>query len=429
MAAACAHPAAASGQFVAVEGRHFVRDGRTWYVCGANLWYGAYLGRPSNPLGRERLVRELDRLQRLGVNNLRVLGASEDCAIPKTLKPAIQKAPGVYDEDVLAGLDFLIQEAGRRRMTLVIFLNNFWDWSGGMPQYLSWTTHRPARGVDSTPWKDWNRLQSTFYTDKAAQDMYRNYIAMVLGRTNTLTGLKYRDDPTIMAWELANEPRPGERDEDNDVVFQTFLAWVDSTSAYLHSLDHRHLVTTGSEGYMGCLYDDGRVAKVHALRGIDYLVFHLWPKNWKWFDVDRYGATIDDTLRQARDYASRHLAIGDALNKPAVMEEFGLDRDGGTSIERPTTCRDRYYSALFAIIEESIRRGGSAAGSNFWVWGGEGRPPHLGDAPDGVGAGDMPQEPPGLNGVFDCDASTLRILSAHFAALGRLNGQGGAAGP
>src|SRR5208283_4532251 len=158
--------ARASDGFIGVEGRHFVRDGRAWYVCGANLWYGAYLGRPSNPAGRARLLRELDRLERLGVNNLRVLGASEESSVPKTVRPAMESAPGVYNEDVLAGLDFLVREAGRRRMNLVIFLNNFWDWSGGVPQYLSWTTGKPPVGVDYAPWKDWNRLQSTFYTDR-----------------------------------------------------------------------------------------------------------------------------------------------------------------------------------------------------------------------------------------------------------------------
>ena len=30
---------------------------------------------------------------------------------------------------------------------------------------------------------------------------------MVLTRVNTLTNLMYKDDPTILAWELINEPR------------------------------------------------------------------------------------------------------------------------------------------------------------------------------------------------------------------------------
>ena len=407
--------------FVQVEGRHFVLEQRPLYVCGTNLWYGAQLGRPANPLGRARLVRELDRLQKLGVNNLRVLGSGELCDFPNTLRPAFQTAPGILNEDMLLGFDFLICEAGRRKMTLVVILNNFWDWSGGVPQYLAWASGKPAVGLGGLPWKEWNRLQSTFYTNQTAMDLYRRYIALILGRTNTLTGRKYRDEPAIMAWELANEPRPGERAEDPDAVFGAFLAWVDSTSAYIHSLDPHHLVTTGSEGYQGGLYSDEKFATVHAVRGIDYATFHLWPKNWGWFDLKNWAGTIEPTLKNSRDYTSRHLARGDAINKPVVFEEFGLDRDGGLGLDVPTTSRDRFYAAMFALIEESAAHGGSAAGSNFWVWGGQGRPPLLGDAPDGIGAGDMQQEESGRNAVFDCDRSTLTILHDHFAHLKKLS--------
>jgi len=407
--------------FVTVQGRQFMLGTRPWLVCGTNLWYGAFLGRPLNLAGRARLVRELDRLGTIGVNNLRVLGAAEDCAVAMTAKPAITFRPGEYNEDMLQGLDFVIREAGKRQMKLVVFLNNYWDWSGGIPQYLSWATHQPARGLADLPWQEWNRLQSTFYTNQAAQDFFRQYVAMILDRTNTLTRRKYRDDPTIMAWELANEPRPGERAEDNPAVLAAFLRWVDSTSAYLHSLDSQHLVTTGSEGTQGGLYTDDNFRQVHAVKTIDYAVFHLWPNNWRWFDRNRVQETIAGTLANAREYILRHLAVADALNKPVVMEEFGLDRDGGVTTDCGVGSRDRFYREVFRLIENSIATGGSAAGSNFWLWGGEGRPPRPGEAPpdDGIGAGDMLQEAPGLNTVFDCDASTLAILTEHFARLGQ----------
>ncbi len=422
---AAAASASLASPFVTVDGRHFVRDGRPWYVCGTNLWYGAALGRPSNPAGRERLVRELDRLQSLGVNNLRLLGASEDCTVANTTKPAISRRPGVYDEDLLRGLDFVVAEAGRRHMTVVLFLNNYWDWSGGIPQYLSWATGKPAQGLADLPWKQWNRLQSTFYTNHTAQELNRRYMAMLLGRANTVSGIEYRKDSAIMAWELANEPRPGERDGENAAVLQAFIAWVESTSAFLKSLDPQHLVTTGSEGEQGCLYSDENFRRVHAVKTIDYAVFHLWPKNWRWFDYTHPAETIGPTLAKAAQYIGRHLASAATLGKPVVLEEFGLDRDGEPAIATGVASRDRFYRMAFKLLEQSATNGGPAAGSNFWLWGGEGRPPRPGDPPaaDGIGAGDMIQEPAGLNTVFDCDHSTLAIIHDHFAVMTALSRQ------
>jgi mannan endo-1,4-beta-mannosidase len=57
--------------------------------------------------------------------------------------PALMTSPGVYDAKVLAGLDFFIAEAGKRGLKTVMVLNNYWQWSGGMAQYVAWHEHSP----------------------------------------------------------------------------------------------------------------------------------------------------------------------------------------------------------------------------------------------------------------------------------------------
>jgi mannan endo-1,4-beta-mannosidase len=246
---------------------------------------------------------------------------------------------------------------------------------------------------------------------------------MILRRRNTLTGVEYRNDPTIMAWELANEPRPGGGEEGNEAVIDTFLRWIGSISSFIREIDPRHLVTTGSEGSKGCLESIELFRRAHAIPTIDYAVFHLWPKNWGWFKVDRHQETLPESVSRAEAYFREHVAAADALDKPIVLEEFGLDRDGGLSIDHAVTSRDCLYGRILGLIEESIGSGGPAAGSNFWLWGGEGRPLAAGDAApaaDGIGPGDNPQEPQGLNTVLDCDSSTLALLAAHYSKLRRL---------
>ena len=85
-----------------------------------------------------------------------------------------------------------------------------------------------------------------------------------------------------------------------------------------------------------------------------------------------------------------------------------------------TTHRDRYYASIFEQVERSTRAGGPLCGSNFWTWGGLGRAQHSDgkwQSGDTHYTGDPPQEPQGLNSIFDADASTLDVLRAHAGAL------------
>ena len=41
-----------------------------------------------------------------------------------------------------------------------------------------------------------------FYTDSRVKQAYKNYVYMLLTRTNTYTGVQYRNDPTIFSFEL-----------------------------------------------------------------------------------------------------------------------------------------------------------------------------------------------------------------------------------
>jgi mannan endo-1,4-beta-mannosidase len=69
-----------------------------------------------------------------------------------------------------------------------------------------------------------------------------------------------------------------------------------------------------------------------------------------------------------------HVAIAQALGKPIVLEEFGLDRDmGNYNPDSGTHYRDTYYQKVFALMMESMKKGEASAGYNFWAWNGSAR--------------------------------------------------------
>ena len=411
--------------FIKVNNTHLELNGRPYYFTGTNFWYGFYLGSQTNPGNRERLIRELENLKSIGITNLRILASSEDSYIQRSLKPTIQNEPDNFNDELLDGLDFLISEMGKRDMHAVIYLNNYWEWSGGMAVYNKWFNNgKVIDPYDSTQgWTAFMDYTASFYTNEKANEYFRKFIEKIVTRKNPYTELFYFEDPTIMAWELANEPRAGSLDN-GFANLDNYYKWMDETAKYIHSIDVNHLVTTGSEGVIGSLLREDIFLKAHESKYIDYTTFHLWAKNWNWFDAKKIDETYADAEKNAIEYFNRHMILSRKLNKPITLEEFGLPRDDENyNPGTPVSARDKYYDKLLSVVYDSAAAGAPIAGTNFWAWAGEGRGKnednfwHIGDP----FTGDPPHEPQGINSVYDTDLTTINILKEHAARMNILN--------
>ncbi len=164
--------------------------------------------------------------------------------------------------------------------------------------------------------------KDNFYTNAACKQLYKNYIKYFLNRKNTITGRAYKDDPTILMWELANEPRC-----ESDPSGDTLRAWIDEMAGYIKSIDPHHMVSTGEEGWYNIpgtpdwdWRHDGRLGADFIRNNqspyIDICSFHLYPEG--------YG--LSDQM--ALDWIEEHL--NDAHNvvaKPVWLGEFGITAD------------------------------------------------------------------------------------------------------
>lgn len=170
-----------------------------YFYVGTNFWYGANLGSQGPGGNRSRLIRELDRLHSLGIDNLRIQAGSEGPDTePWRIIPSMQPSPGFYNTQVLDGLDFLLDEMRKRNMYAVMCLNNFWHWSGGFAQYVVW-----AGGAVTIPYPgDYNQFElfaARFYDLPRAVELFENHIKYLVSRKNRYSGLIYSDDPTIVS--------------------------------------------------------------------------------------------------------------------------------------------------------------------------------------------------------------------------------------
>lgn len=312
---------ASAQEFVQVQDGQFVRKGQSYHYLGTNFWYGMNLA----VADEQRLIRELNRLDKLGVKNLRIMAASEGSInAPWRMQPTVQIRPGTINEDMLQGLDFLLNEMKKRDMLAVVCLNNFWPWSGGFSQYVSWANDEeeipfppPAALGD---WRVYQEYAAQFYQNEQAQQLFMQFLELILERKNSENGLLYKNDPTIMSWQLANEPEGVNKPE-------LYRKWIFETADRIKELDANHLVSIGSEGNTPSAKNGTDFYKDHDHASIDYCTFHLWVQNWGWYDPLNAEKTYSSAIIMASQY------ILDHLNTAKITETTGFG--GIWNFQRP----------------------------------------------------------------------------------------------
>ena len=397
--------------FIKVNNNHFTKNGKPYYFIGTNYWYGGMLASKNG--NRERLKKELDELKSLGITNLRVMATAEGGDQDYTVIPATQPTQGKYNQDLLEGLDFFLNELKKRDMDAILYLTNNWEWSGGMAKYLEWNGYGkvPNPNLKPNTWPQFMSYTAQFHQCEPCKKAFLEHIKFMLNRKNSVNGIPYKQDKTIMAWEVANEPRIWNVENE-----KAFTNWLNEVASTIKSIDQNHLLTTGSEGKAGSNDDIAAFERTHNNPNIDYLTMHIWPKNWGWYNINDEKNSTEVAIKKTNEYIDEHIKVAQNLKKPLVLEEFGFPRekeslDKKASVEN----RDHYYEFVFEKMKTSIKAGLPFTALNFWGYGGLGKNNpengkwNLGDDY----TTDPPQEPQGLNSVFSTDKTTLDLIKKY----------------
>lgn len=306
--------------FVGRRGSEFTMREKSFYYAGTNNYYLHYLS-------HFMIDNVLNSAAAMGLPVIRMWGFLDGKAHNSIV---MQSEPGVYPEDGYERFDYTVWRAGKLGLKLVVVLTNNWTAFGGMKQYVAW--------FGATQHDD-------FYTSSEIRAAYKAYVQHFLNRKNRYTGRLMRDEPAIMAWELANEPHCK-----SDPTGDTLFDWVREMSSFIKSIDHRHLVAVGDEGWYtipgsadwtrnGSLGVDW--TRNNALPTVDYGTVHLYPQTW--------GQDNNWSLQWIND----HIADGHALGKPVVLEEYGWN---------DLTTRDAIYRSWTDAIYQQ-----DGNGDQFWI--------------------------------------------------------------
>jgi mannan endo-1,4-beta-mannosidase len=345
-----------------------------------------------------------------------------------TIRPFVRRDLTLEEEN-LRQLDFVLDAAGRHGLRVILPLVNY------EPEYCGmnwWVEAVLAAEIEAgSPSVTWSCMEEAthhvlkvvrdraecaalaepgnpvravisrelFYSDARVEGAFQAYVRALLERRNPYSGLAYRDDPAILAIELANEPHTSDhyaclasgigvktladcRAAPQDPIAAGALvhAWLERTSRFVKSIDPNHLVTSGEEGYLTS-HDDPGCAEPHAwlhdgskgadfarnasIPTLDFMTVHLSVDNLAipaadlgWFDR----CVVRDRAR----LAAKH-------GKPIIMEEIGFNERG--FVGKPQDYRkDRPY-----YLSRMFRYANDAGYEGVLVWqavplGAEGRP-------------------------------------------------------
>jgi hypothetical protein len=125
--------------------------------------------------------------------------------------------PGKFNEEAFKMLDAVIAAAHRHRVRLIIPFVDQWSWWGGTAELAAFRGKKPEE----------------VWTDPQVIEDFKNIITFVINRVNTVTGVRYRDDKAILAWETGNE-------------LHSPPAWTRQIAAHFKSLDSQHVVLDGT---------------------------------------------------------------------------------------------------------------------------------------------------------------------------------------
>ena len=335
--------------FVTRSGARLYLNGRPFRFVGANI---AIMYREED---RARMPETLREAARDGLSVIRVWAHGEGSEGEEgdvgpvggdshdwPRRHPFRYKPGQWNEEAFVHLDRVLVEAARNNLRVQLCLTNWWRDTGGVTQYLRWAGIPDAADAGQ-PFGINVQRAMLFYTNETTRRLYREHVEKIVTRRNTITGTLYRDDPTIMGYELMNEAQAPTR------RWHERRAWVAEMSAFIKSLDPNHLVTPGTWGYRNS-WERREWLEDHKLDTIDYCDVHNYPRD----DLDSFV----DSPQAMREFIENRAAASYSIQKPLVLGEFGMAPEGYKGFSP-----EDWFRAYF----EGAARSG-ISGAIYWIF-------------------------------------------------------------
>jgi hypothetical protein len=285
-------------EFVRRSGTKLTLGGADFRYSGPNIeWLGIEAYGPDDSIGPRypshlEVDDVLDTAEMMGARVVRsqTLGDSVGCDL------CLEPKAGVFNPEAFKTVDYAIKAAHERGLRLIITLVG--DCSNcelsGEGEYLLWKGQRDYK---------------LFFTDPEIIAEFEAHIRAMLNHKNVFTGIAYKDDPTILAWENCNVCGLFVAGTSPAGTLQPYLSWIDRIGSFIKSIDKKHLYEDNS-GFF--LFDQ----KALEAKTTDMVTAEYYPH---WDALFGFGQkTTAETF-------SKHAAMVTAKGKVYVANEYGWD--------------------------------------------------------------------------------------------------------
>lgn len=184
---------------------------------------------------------------------------------------------------------------------------------------------------------------------------FKKWIKQVITRQNSVNGRIYRDDTTIFAWDIGNEP------EYWRFGYSEVNEWIQEMAKYIKSLDSNHLVTIGISTNSPEFDADGPLYEMLNVPELDFFSFHFYPVPANWNGDFLSEGYVEQIIFRTKKFLS--------MGKPVVMEEFDFSASGelNAGIKSNPETAGLYYRVIKESMDAAFTAG--ASGVMFWGWG------------------------------------------------------------
>jgi hypothetical protein len=304
--ASTAAPEQSAASFVTRSGARLQLAGRPFRFGGANVeWLGLAGYGPFDPRGPHypshyEIDDALATAREMGARVVRsqTMGDSVGCDL------CVESALGRFNPRAFESIDYALKSARVHGLKVIATIIGDDARAGGSGcVYLRW------RAIEVPNCSLVN--MAPFWTDATVLRDVEEHITALLNHVNVYTGVAYKDDPTILGWDLLNggdSPRP----------------WTREIVDHLRGIDKRHLVLSSAWNA--------------TIPGVDVCVAFVYP-HWR------------QPLSSLRD----ELVACRSARKPFVAYEYGWDRTNYRTV------------GAFRAFLGTLAKNPLVAGDAFWA--------------------------------------------------------------